>query len=68
MPADQFGAKPYSNPTPTVPPKRVELAEATPTPPNRGEYVITIARHRHAALHVQQRRIPGITELAGEKA
>ncbi len=28
IPADQFGAKPYSNPTPTVPPQRVELAEA----------------------------------------
>src|SRR6476469_6147962 len=27
-PTDQFGAKPYSKPTPTVAPQRVELAEA----------------------------------------
>src|SRR5256885_3283479 len=31
-PTDQFGAKPYSNPTPTTPPQRVELAEASSTP------------------------------------
>ena len=33
MPTDQFGVKPYSQPTPTAPPQRVELAEATLTPP-----------------------------------
>src|SRR6516164_11378408 len=27
-PNDQFGVKPYSKPTPTVPPQRVELVEA----------------------------------------
>src|SRR5437762_6086315 len=31
-PKDQFGAKPYSNPTPTAPPQRVALAEASSTP------------------------------------
>src|SRR4030095_3616279 len=31
-PNDQFGVKPYSNPTPTVPPQRVELAEANSKP------------------------------------
>ena len=31
-PNDQFGAKPYSNPTPTVPPQRVALAEASSMP------------------------------------
>src|SRR3954470_17041293 len=31
-PNDQFGAKPYSNPTPTVPPQRVELAAASSMP------------------------------------
>src|SRR5258708_36560980 len=31
-PNDQFGAKPYSNPTPTVPPQRVELAAARSMP------------------------------------
>ena len=31
-PNDQFGAKPYSNPTPTVPPQRVALAEASSVP------------------------------------
>ena len=31
-PTDQFGVKPYSNPTPKAPPQRVELAEAKPTP------------------------------------
>src|SRR5689334_22381527 len=28
-PNDQFGVKPYSNPTPRAPPQRVELADAT---------------------------------------
>src|SRR3954452_14837907 len=32
MPADQFGAKPYSQPTPTVPPQRVALAAANSFP------------------------------------
>src|SRR6185295_10261578 len=31
-PKDQFGAKPYSHPTPTVPPQRVALAEANSKP------------------------------------
>ena len=31
-PNDQFGVKPYSNPTPTVPPQRVALAEASSKP------------------------------------
>src|SRR6476620_725699 len=31
-PNDQFGAKPYSNPTPTAPPQRVALAAASSTP------------------------------------
>src|SRR3954454_5688047 len=31
-PNDQFGAKPYSNPTPTTPPQRVEPAEASSAP------------------------------------
>src|SRR5260370_36961916 len=31
-PNDQFGAKPYSHPTPTVPPQRVELHAATSIP------------------------------------
>ena len=30
-PNDQFGAKPYSNPTPTVPPQRVALTAASST-------------------------------------
>ena len=34
MPADQFGAKPYSKPTPTVAPQRVELAEKSSTSPS----------------------------------
>ena len=33
MPADQFGAKPYSKPTPTTPPQRVSLAEASSAEP-----------------------------------
>ena len=33
-PNDQFGVKPYSNPTPTVPPQRVALAEASSMPVN----------------------------------
>src|ERR1700719_3827136 len=32
IPADQFGAKPYSQPTPTVPPQRVALAAASSAP------------------------------------
>ena len=32
-PTDQFGANPHSNPTPTVSPQRVTLADATVTPP-----------------------------------
>ena len=32
IPALQFGAKPYSQPTPTVPAHRVRSAEANPTP------------------------------------
>jgi len=32
------------------------------------EYVETIARHRRAALQVQQRRVPGVTDLAGHQA
>src|SRR5215217_5510911 len=31
-PNDQFGAKPYSNPTPTAAPQRVALAAASSTP------------------------------------
>src|SRR3954470_7135792 len=34
----------------------------------RVEYAKTIARHRRAALHVEQGRVPRITDLAGEKA
>jgi hypothetical protein len=34
----QFGLTPYSTPTPTVPSHRVEIAEATPTPP-RAEFM-----------------------------
>src|ERR1700730_13910492 len=34
----------------------------------RGKNVETIARHRRAALQVEQCRVPGITDLAGEKA
>ena len=32
IPADQFGAKPYSQPTPTVPPQRVALCAASSVP------------------------------------
>src|SRR5690242_19986269 len=32
IPADQFGAKPYSTPAPTVAPQRVLLAETRPMP------------------------------------
>ena len=31
-PKDQFGAKPYSNPTPKVPPQRVAVAATRPPP------------------------------------
>ena len=31
-PTVQFGEKPYSNPSPTVPPQRVELAPPAVTP------------------------------------
>ena len=34
----------------------------------RGQYAEIIARHRRAALQVQQCRVPGPTDLAGEKA
>src|SRR6476620_508133 len=34
----------------------------------RAKYAETIARHRPAALHIEQRRVPSPTDLAGEKA
>ncbi len=68
MPADQFGAKPYSNPTPTVPPQRVALAAASSAPEALLRMLKRVSRHRSAALEVQQRRIPCITDLAGKKA
>src|SRR5215471_2366222 len=34
----------------------------------RREDIETIARHRRAALEVQERRIPGVTDLAGDEA
>ena len=67
MPADQFGAKPYSNPTPMVPPQRVDVAKFADAS-NRGGLQKTVARRRRAALHIQQRCVPGVTDLTGEKA
>ena len=67
-PNDQFGAKPYSNPTPTVPPQRVALAEASSTPVSVLEDAKAVARHRRAALYVQQRCVPGVADLAGKEA
>ena len=54
-PNDQFGVKPYSNPTPTVPPQRVALAEASSTLISVIEDAKAVARHRRAALYVEQR-------------
>ena len=68
IPADQFGAKPYSHPTPTVPPQRVALAAASSTPTGGIEDAKAVVRHRRAALDVKQRGVPSITDLAGEKA
>ena len=67
-PNDQFGAKPYSNPTPTVPPQRVALAEASSMPVNVVEDAKAVARHRRTALYVEQRLIPGVADLAGKEA
>ena len=52
-PTDQFGAKPYSNPTPTTPPQRVELADANSMPVSRFEDAKAVACHRRAALYVK---------------
>ena len=67
-PNDQFGAKPYSNPTPAVPPQRVALAEASSTPLSVVEDAKAVARHRRTALYVEQRLIPGVADLAGKEA
>ena len=67
-PNDQFGVKPYSNPTPTVPPQRVELAAANSKPVSGVEDAKAVARHRRAALYVKQRCIPGVADLAGKEA
>ena len=67
-PNDQFGAKPYSNPTPTVPPQRVALAEASSAPVSVIEDAKAVACHRRAALYVEQRCIPGVADLAGKEA
>ena len=67
-PNDQFGVKPYSNPTPTVPPQRVALAEASSMPVKVVEDAKAVARHRRTALYVEQRLIPSVADLAGEEA
>ena len=67
IPADQFGAKPYSQPT----------QGATPTGRAcRGQFnagggiedAKAVVSHRRATLHVEQRCIRRVTDLAGEKA
>ena len=67
-PNDQFGVKPYSKPTPRVPPQRVALTEANSTLSKCSEEAVAIARHRRAALYVKQRCIPSVADLAGEEA
>ena len=67
-PNDQFGAKPYSNPTPTVPPQRVALTAASSVPRNVLKDAKAVARHRRAALYVKQRLISGVADLAGKEA
>ena len=67
-PNDQFGVKPYSNPTPTVPPQRVELAEASSVPKTFSRMLKRLLGHRRAALYVEQRCVPGVADLAGKEA
>ena len=68
-PADQFGAKPYSRPTPTAPPQRVSsLVEATRTPVPVIKHAVAIRGHGRAALDVEQHVVGGVADLAGEQA
>ena len=68
IPADQFGAKPYSQPTPTVPPQRVALAAASSLPPSVAKTLKRLSCYCRAALEVKQRSVPGIPDLTGEEA
>src|SRR5437764_13861499 len=67
MPALQFGAKPYSQPTPTVPPQRVRSAEANPMP-----VAVSNKSHRWlatagTAFDITQGGIPGVANLTREE-
>ena len=66
-PTDQFGAKAYSKPAPTVPPQRVVLARSTIARRGR-ERVVAVADDGGAALEVgQETGAPAIADLTGEE-
>ena len=69
MPADQFGAKPYSRPAPTVPPQRVSRRYwSNSVPGGKSKITETIVGDGRATLHVEQYVVAGPTDLAGEQA
>ena len=65
-PNDQFGAKAYSTPAPTVPPQRVSSARSSTVP--RQQAFIAVVGHRRTALDVEQDVVGGIADLTGEQA
>ena len=67
-PNDQLGVKPYSNPTPRVPPQRVALCRNQTSPSDRVQYREAIVGYSRAALDIEKRHVPGPTDLAGEEA
>src|SRR4051812_22039561 len=62
MPAVQFGAKPYSRPTPITPPQRVRSACAMPMP-GAVSQISNAGCDGSAALYIKQRCVPGVTNL-----
>ena len=68
-PTDQFGTKAYSMPAPTVAPQRVFPRRIEPDERRQRRIRrVPVVRDSAAALHVEQRTVPGIADLTGEQA
>ena len=67
-PNDQFGVKPYSNPTPDGAAPAGRAGRGQFNAGKRFEDAKAVARHRRTALYVEQRCVPGVADLAGEEA